>query len=171
MTGQVFLVANTRRWSKPVYAKSFGWQTPVGKDECTFGRNLKPKAPAASRCYTVQVRNRRINRGQRIVDEQATTGKLRLVLAKTEFGIVEHVRATQDADHLIKHCQAFFFEIDAHQPEYAVAFQVVGNQWHQIPLVDAKHYEIEITAGTNVLPRTASGEPDPIQESHDLGLH
>ncbi|MBL4767905.1 MAG: hypothetical protein JKY94_09355 [Rhodobacteraceae bacterium] len=110
-------------------------------------------------------------RWQAIVNEHAITGKLRIVLPSKEMGIVQRLSAVTNAEATLKLGQPFYFELDADAPGYATSLQSVRNKWHPIGLGVDGTFNMQINAGTNVIPQTASGQPDPLVESHDLGLH
>ena len=110
-------------------------------------------------------------RWQKIVDQHAIRGKLRLILAGKELGIVERATAANQADVTIKLGQEFYFELEADEPGFALLFQGVRNAWYPIPLARDGAMQIELEPGINSLPQDISGRPDTLVENHDLGLH
>lgn len=107
---------------------------------------------------------------QAIVNEQAITGKLQIVLPSKDMGIVQRSSAATSADVTIKLGQPFYFELEVDEPGYAIAMQGVRKSWHAIELGDDGEFAVQLSPGTNAFPQSASGQPDPIEESHDLGL-
>ncbi|MEP3348007.1 MAG: hypothetical protein ABJN34_03270 [Litoreibacter sp.] len=110
-------------------------------------------------------------RWKKIVDEQAVEGQLKLLSIKQEMGIVQRASAMDAAQTTIKLGQEFCFELTSAIDCYALLLQGIRNTWHPVPLGQDGAMTAQIVVGANLLPQTSEGKPDPLVESHDLGLH
>ncbi|QBY02539.1 hypothetical protein E2K80_18835 [Rhodophyticola sp. CCM32] len=106
---------------------------------------------------------------QRIVDERAIKGRLRVVTGRSGMGLVEHASQRRDDAVRIKAGQAFWFELELDTPGYAVALQGHQGKWVPFALVDGTEMVAEVRAGVNVLPRMADGVADTLREMTSLG--
>lgn len=110
-------------------------------------------------------------RFRKLVNEHAVRGKLRVVPANDDLGIVERASKAQSADVTIKLGQPFYFELDSDEDGYVVMYQALRNQWHPVGLGPNDEPCIPVRKGLNTFPHGASGQPDPIEENNDLGVH
>ena len=111
------------------------------------------------------------HRWQAILDERAISGRLRLVLVPLTMGIVERESQLKPADTTIRLGERFCFELDSETEGYAIAFQAVRGQWHNIPLGANGETNARIRSGQNRLPKRSDGQIDPLTENHDEGMH
>jgi len=110
-------------------------------------------------------------RWQKIVDERAIEGRLKIVPVKTEMGIARRARDVQSAKTTLKLGKEFCLELDSDEDGYVILLQCVRNKWHLIPLIDGKDNVLPISEGKSVLPQTSDVAPDPLVEIDDLGVH
>ncbi|EEE36365.1 hypothetical protein RKLH11_198 [Rhodobacteraceae bacterium KLH11] len=110
-------------------------------------------------------------RWREILDARATSDRLRIVIAKSQFGIVERESQLEVADTTLKLGQPFLLELTSDIDGHAVALQGVRGQWHPIPLGQDGALSAPVVAGKNLLPGHPDGRPDPLIEGHDEGLH
>ncbi|WJY21576.1 hypothetical protein QTA57_17915 [Fontisubflavum oceani] len=73
-------------------------------------------------------------RWQRVLDERAVEGRLKLVLVPRTMGIVERESELRPVATTIRLGQRFCFELDCETEGYAIAIQGVRGQWHAITL-------------------------------------
>ena len=109
-------------------------------------------------------------RWRQILDEQAKTDGLNIVLMKSDFGLVERDSQLVKADMMIKLGQRVCFELISESNGHAIALQGLRHQWHPIPLGPEGEHVVPINPGQNLLPQTPKGHPDPISENRDQGL-
>lgn len=110
-------------------------------------------------------------RWQKIVDERAIEGRLKIVPVKKEMGVAQRAREVNAAETTLKLGQEFCLELTSDNAGHVILLQGPLNQWHPIALIDGKDYNLLITGGATILPQLANGAPDPLVESRDLGLH
>ena len=110
-------------------------------------------------------------RWQTIVSEQAISDRFRFVLVPLTMGIVERESQLKPVDTTIRLGERFCFELDSEVEGYAVAFQAVRGQWHNIPLGPNGEVCALVQSGQNHLPKTPDGQVDPLTENHDEGMH
>lgn len=110
-------------------------------------------------------------RWQAILDERARPDCFRLVLVPLTMGIVERESQLKPAEKTIRLGERFCFELDSETEGYAIAFQAVRGQWHNIPLGSNGEVSAPIHSGQSRLPKNSDGKIDPLAENHDEGLH
>lgn len=110
-------------------------------------------------------------RWEAIVNERAISDRFRLVLVPLTMGIVERESQLKPADTTIRLGERFCFELDSETEGYAIAFQAVRGQWHNIPLGPNGEVSAPIQSGQNRLPKTQDDKLDPLMENDDEGLH
>lgn len=110
-------------------------------------------------------------RWRQILDERATSDRVRIVLAKSHFGIVERESQLEAAGTTLKLGQPFLLEFTSDVDGYAVALQGLRGQWHPIPLGQDEALSASIVVGKNLMPGHPDGRPDPLIEGQDEGLH
>lgn len=110
-------------------------------------------------------------RWQTIVDEQATTDKLKVVLAEKSFGIARHSSKRRKAVITIRFGALYCLEIECQEEGTAILFQKVHGQWHNIEIGPDVAPVANLKAGLNVLPQGSNGHPDPLYEEEHEGIH
>lgn len=110
-------------------------------------------------------------RWREILDARATSDRLRIVLAKSQFGIVERESQLEAAGTTLKLGQPFLLELTSDIDGYAVALQGLRGQWHPIPLGQDGEVLAPVVVGKNLIPGRPDGRPDPLIEGHDEGRH
>lgn len=110
-------------------------------------------------------------RWREILDARATSDRLRIVLAKSQFGIVERESQLEAAGTTLKLGQPFLLEFTSDINGHAVALQGVRGQWYPIPLGQDGAFSASIVDGKNLMPGHPDGQPEPLVENHDLGSH
>jgi len=110
-------------------------------------------------------------RWREILDARATSDRLRIVIAKSQFEIVERESQLEAAGTTLKLGQPFLLEFTGDTDGYAVALQGVRGQWHPIPLGQDGALPASIVVGKHLMPEHSDGRPDPLVENHDQGRH
>ena len=109
---------------------------------------------------------------EKVVDERANDGNLRLVRLNSGRGIVERADQQRDKPVTLRFGEAFCFELDSPTIGTAIAFQGTRGRWHPLPLgKEPRDVQAQVLSGTQRLPRDAHGHPIPLSESDDTGLH
>lgn len=106
------------------------------------------------------------------IAEAAHHGRLHIVPMTDELGLVKRKSQHLPPDAVLKLDESFCLELDAINSGFAVAFQGYKGNWHPLPLgADGEEQACRIKEGTQLLPQTAEGQPDPMSEEEDLGIH
>lgn len=110
-------------------------------------------------------------RWQAIVDERATTDKLKVVLAEKSFGIARRNNKRRKAAATIRFGALYCLEIECQEEGTAILFQKVHGQWHNIEIGPDTDPSAHLKAGLNLLPQSSDGRPDPLYEEEHEGNH
>lgn len=106
------------------------------------------------------------------INDQAEPDKLTVIPLRDDMGIVQRAADISDQMPTLRLGQNFYLELDCPCDGMLVAFQGYAGQWHPLPLAeDKRRLRIPVTTGTQPLPRNAKGEPIPIVEVDDAGVH
>lgn len=110
-------------------------------------------------------------RWQEIIDRRAIEGKLSIVPVKRSMGIVQRASKVDAVGTTLKLGQEFCLKLDSDLGGHAIALQGVRSSWHPIPLAEDQSFVATIKTASNTLPLGSNGDPEPLVENHDLGLH
>lgn len=110
-------------------------------------------------------------RWQVIVDERATTDKLKVVLAEKSFGISRRNSKRRKAATTIRFGALYCLELECQEEGTAILFQKVHGQWHNIEIGPDTLTAANLDAGLNLLPQGSDGGPDPLYEEEHEGIH
>lgn len=108
---------------------------------------------------------------ERYLDKHAILGKLRLVHMNNSRGIVQRADNVQPADQSLWLGTEFCFELESEIKGTAIAFQGYRGKWHPLPLGENGELSTAIIAGKQILPQNMDGQPIPLTEMEDTGLH
>lgn len=106
------------------------------------------------------------------IEANAHKDRLRIVLDDQALELVKR-KASRPYDVVhIRPEQGFYFELDAVQAGYALAYQFYQGQYHPIPLgVDGETVMGRVSEGPQYLPKAHDGDVSILSEDEDLGDH
>ncbi len=110
-------------------------------------------------------------RWQTIVDERATTDKLKVVLVEKSFGIARRNSKRRKAATAVRFGALYCLEIECQEEGTAILFQKVHGQWHNIEIGPDVATSANLKAGLNLLPQGSGDGPDPLYEEEHEGIH
>ncbi len=105
------------------------------------------------------------------LEEHAIHGKLSIARFDTSMGLVQRKRSQPTPDEILKLGEEFCFHLDSDINGYAVAFQMYQGILHPLPLGLNHDPTTTISRGDQFLPLDETGQPDPLSEASDLGMH
>ncbi|WP_282078663.1 hypothetical protein [Epibacterium ulvae] len=106
------------------------------------------------------------------IEANAHKGRLRIVLQDQALELVKRKANRPDGVVHIRPEQGFFFELNAVQSGYALAYQFYQGTYHPLPLgVDGETLMGRVIEGPQYLPKAYDGEVSILSEDEDLGDH
>lgn len=139
-----------------------------------IARYLNAKFPEAAAALDAQLRPGPVDapgeRWRQFLMKHRMCGKVDVISLAFSLTIVEFASTDPISGVRLRLGEPFCFSLDAPAPSSVTALQSYGGHWHRLPLArDAASVAIDV--GPQFIPRSVNGDPIPLVEHDDAGLH
>ncbi|MEM7544172.1 MAG: hypothetical protein AAF367_01425 [Pseudomonadota bacterium] len=109
---------------------------------------------------------------EQLIEARGIEGQLNAIPIPKRMGLTRRRANVPTPATELRLNQDYCFQLDSDMEGYAVGFEGYRGEWHALPLgADDRHPTAKIIQGRQFVPSDERGNPIPLVETDDIGLH